>query len=319
VLITVLKVFGAVVLLTITVLRLPVVLNRNRSHAAWTGALLGALVLSINELFLPYAQLDSWFGGHNWLHLVRNVLVLGAMWALRVALFEALQERPWTHGRKRLEAAAAVGVIAVMTLAFWSIDKSSTSMVFIPDHIGQLPALVYGTVYMLAAAGLMFDTAWRILRELRGGRRRRTGVRTALSLMCLGALSMGAASVIECFYMAADHLHTADGPLIVAAHDAFGPLFLSGAGLLAVGLLVLAASALIRRWHLGDRYYLGRLVALRQGSLRDGLAAAVRTPQPRSDLYQAVIATYDAESREEIAQCIRRDKVMKVVEQRFGG
>jgi hypothetical protein len=192
-----LKPFAALVLFAITLLRLRVVVDRSRSHAAWVGTLLGALALSVNPFFITEYEIDALLGGHNWFHLMRNVLVLGAMWSLRVALLEALQEHPWSHQRKRLETAAAAAVIGVMTFSFWSIDRSSTSMAFIPEHIDQLPALVYGTVYMAAAAGLMFDTSWRIFRGLREDRRRRTRVRVALTLMCVGAISMGIASVIE--------------------------------------------------------------------------------------------------------------------------
>ncbi|GGG69207.1 hypothetical protein GCM10011374_37040 [Kocuria dechangensis] len=316
-LIALLKPFAALVLFVITAIRWRVVFDRDRSHAAWIGTLMGTLALSVNPFFITEYEIDALLGEHNWFHLMRNVLVLGAMWSLRVALLEALQEHPWSHQRKRLETAAAATVIGVMTFSFWSIDRSSTSMAFIPEHIDQLPTLVYGTAYMAAAAGLMFDTSWRIFRGLREDRRRRTRVRVALTLMCVGALSMGIASVVECFYMAADHLHATDGAFIVVTHAAFGPLYLSGAGLLAVGLLVLAASAAIRRWHLGDRFYLGRLMALRQDSMRAGLTVAVYSSNPRSELYEAMIATYDAEAREDIPTCPKRDKMMQAVEGRF--
>ena len=317
-LIDLLKPCAALVLFAITLLRLPVIFDRSRSHAAWLGTLLGALALSINPVFITEYEVDAALGGHNWFHLVRNVLVLGAMWFLRVALLEALQMSPRFRRQRRVEAMIAIVVYSLMTFSFWGIDKSVTSMAFIPEHIDQLPALVYGTVYMAAAAGLMFDTSRRVLGGLREKRRRPARVQVALSLVCAGALSMGIASVIECLYMAADHLHATDGRFIMVTHAAFGPLYLSGAGLLAVGLLVLATSAALRRWHLGDRYHLGRLVAERQGRVGHGLAVAARSPRPRQDLYKAMIAAYDAESRGDIPPCSKRNKMMEAVEARFG-
>ncbi len=317
-LIDLLKPCAALVLFAITVLRLPVIFHRARSHAAWLGTLLGALALSINPVFITEHEVDAVLGGHNWFHLVRNVLVLGAMWSLRVALLEALQANPWPRQQRRVEALIAAMIFGLMTFSFWGIDKAVTSMAFIPEHIDQLPTLVYGTVYMAAAAGLMLDISWRVLGGLREKRRRHARVRVALSLVCAGALSMGIASVIECLYMAADHFHATDSRFITVTHAAFGPLYLSGAGLMAAGLFVLAASAALRRWHLGDRYHLGRLVAERQGRLRHGLAVATCSPRPRQDLYKAMIAAYDAESRGDIPPCPRRDKMMKAVEARFG-
>ena len=317
-LVALLKPCAALILFAITLLRLPVIFNRSRSHAAWLGTLLGALALSINPVFITEYEVDALLGGHNWFHLVRNVLVLGAMWSLRVALLEALQTNPWSRQRQRLETMTAAITIGLMTFSFWGIDKSPTSMAFVPEHIDQLPTLIYGTVYMAAAAGLMLDVSWRVLDGMREKRRRHARVRVALSLVCAGALSMGIASVIECLYMAADHLHATDGRFIMITHAAFGPLYLSGAGLLAVGLLILAASAALRRWHLGDRYHLGRLVAERQGRVHHGFAVATRSPQPRQDLYKAMIAAYDAESRGDIPPCSKRDKMMEAVEARFG-
>ena len=234
-LIDLLKPCAALVLFAITLLRLPVIFDRSRSHAAWLGTLLGAFALSINPVFITEYEVDALLGGHNWFHLVRNVLVLGAMWFLRVALLEALQMSPRFRRQRRVEAMIAIVVYSLMTFSFWGIDKSVTSMAFIPEHIDQLPALVYGTVYMAAAAGLMFDTSRRVLGGLREKRRRPARVQVALSLVCAGALSMGIASVIECLYMAADHLHATDGRFIMVTHAAFGPLYLSGAGLLAPG------------------------------------------------------------------------------------
>lgn len=318
-----LKAAGAAALFAITLLRFPVIMDPRRSHSALVGTFLGALALSVNELFVTYSQIDALLGGHNWLHLVRNVLVLGAMWALRVSLFEALQKHPWPANRKRLEAASAAGVAIIMFCSFWVIEKTSTTMTFIPDHIQQLPALIYGTVYMLAAGLLMFDTSLRAFAELRSGpgqvRWRRLRIRSALGFLGLGTLSMAAASVIECIYMAADHIHDSHGSVILFTHAAFGPLFLGGAALTAIGLLVLALSGLSRRWQLGDRYYLGRLVAIRQGRVRDGISIAARSSCPRDDLYRAMISVFDEQSREKIKPCPRRDRVMQSVEERFGG
>jgi hypothetical protein len=312
------KAAGATVLFAITLLRFRVLLDPKRSHSALIGTFLGALALSINDLFVTYSQIDAVLGGHNWLHLVRNVLVLGAMWALRMSLFEAIQKHPWPRIRKRLEATFAAGVTVIMLWSFSLIDKSPTTAAFIPDHIGQLSALMYGTVYMLAAAALMLDTSLRAHAELRSRRGRRARIRVALGLLSFGTASMAAASVIECIYMAADHTHDTRGPVILVTHAAFGPLFLGGAGLTAVGLLVLAVSGALRRWKLGDRYYLGRLVSIRQESFREGLSVAMRSPSPREDLYTAMISVFDEQSREIIRPCPRRDGVMHTVERRFG-
>lgn len=228
--------FVVAVLLLIVILRTKPAFSgpkhlQRKARPGWAAGLVATLAFLALGTVVPSATLDSWLGGTNWIHLVRNLLAVAAIWLLRDAVM-ILQESydGRRYQRPKRQSPWVLGLLLIMiVLPFLFIDRGpTTDSSFMTDTLSQLPAVVYGSVYMLSMAWIGADMAL----ALRGR------WASFFALFITGGWAIVLASVDEIVYLVLGHLALGPGWLIELTRLAFYPLLYMGVALVAIGLAV---------------------------------------------------------------------------------
>ncbi|WP_077490902.1 hypothetical protein [Sinomonas mesophila] len=244
---------GVLALRTVSALR-----RRTRPGPALLSAILGFIALMTTGVLVPEGVLDGWLGGTNLLHLIRNLLVLGAVWNLRRAIALVIDVE-----NKRSNPTPLLVLCLVVSVFFASHSHEGTHPSFIPAY-AHLPGIwAYGTLYMAGVLWMALD----IVRGMREGRLEQLATPPRLASMWLfsgGGVLMGAASALEIGYMTEVLLHGNGTPLAVGLYPWFSPLLYGGIGFIVLGLLIPPVLSA-----------LGRLAVRLANSRRHALAAPV--------------------------------------------
>lgn len=308
--------FIVLVLLVIVVLRTrpaffgPLALRR-KARPGWAAACVAALAFLALGAVIPSVTLDSWLGGTNILHLVRNLLAVTAIWLLRSAVM-VLQEsysgssepRPKRHSPWVLLA-----IVILITVPFLFINRgSSATDSFMTVVIGQAPAVVYAVIYMLAMAWIGADMALALTAR----------VRSFFFLFVAGGWAIVIASLDEIAYLILGHFSFGPAWFIELTRGGFYPLLYLGVALVAIGLTVRPVRRRIEDY--GISHY--RRVILKIVDSKGEAIASLLWPEGNerksasnadvSDLYRFAIALRDWETKgtNQLSEAERR-KIMK--------
>jgi hypothetical protein len=305
--------------------RLPRVVRRGRLDVVWVGTVLAAVAFSANPFMISERALDAWLGGTNVFHLLRNLLALSAIWCLRVALVQLLQDRRWNRSRLLREAAVGATFLLGLTAAFLAIDRGPTTGAFIPDHLDQGATVLYTGLIMAMGGWNAADVARVAYRELvRLGNGRDRLLRPALlGLICgAGLLALGCA--LEAIYVALGHLSTLR-PVTEALRSSFGPVFMPGAALVCLAVAWLGAYAQVRRLQVGVRMDIMRIAPIFRQVRADRWSPNERHPgwssalsdSPQRALYTAVIAIEDTLRADAVSLSRQQRRALEDAERRF--
>ncbi len=272
-----------VVLVIITVVRMPSVIRQPSSRLAWLATLSGCAAFAMTGAVIPLSVLDAWLGGTNLGNLFQNVFATTAFWflmqAARTVDGSRVNPRSWW---------VLPAMVVAFSIPFLMIpSRGPTSNDFIKQYADEVTLWVYASVYM----GCVVFIMWRLLAGIRGRTPR------PYVLIRVGAWAIGAASVLEIAYLTLRVLDVQPRAAVELIGHAFVLPFYGGVILAAIGL---AAFAFVRRtrWSV--------LVALRVLLLR---ANTERGLDPRTvhedgadayDTYRLAVRLTDIANSEEL-------------------
>lgn len=254
------------------------------ARLTWLASGVGIAALAVSGLTVPAVVVDSWLGGVNLNHLLRNVLTLLAFWLVSQGVATQGSRAP-----RRVSWWPVAATALVMSLAFSAVEPEATSRDFIREHSTEFALWLYASTYM---AGLVVISLHIVVALLRGSS-------AGSWFIIVGAALTAGGSLFELAYLSAEFWsfwpHAVRGSL----NQGFTFLFYPGVGLIAAG---------IATFHLGHKRRLRHVkkVATRLqaelvnvGHKYSGIpiqASKDRGPA-MGQLYQLVIAAHDLEAQ----------------------
>lgn len=225
-LVQVFSLLAFVVLVTITVMRMPSVVSEPSSRLAWLATLSGCAAFAMVGAVIPLNLLDGWLGGTNVVNLLQNIFATTAFWFLMQAS-RTLDGSPFDL-RSLWQLPA---MLAAFTVPFLLIpDRGPTSDDFIKLYANQPTLWAYASIYMGCVAVIM----WRLLAGVRGRTPRQ------YVLIRVGAWGIAAASVLEIVYLTLRVLNVEPRWLVDLIGHGFVVPFYGGVILAAIGLAAFA-------------------------------------------------------------------------------
>lgn len=219
-----------VVLVVITLVRMPSVIRQPSSRLAWLATLCGCAAFAMVGVVIPLELLDGWLGGTNMVNLFQNIFATMAFWFLMRASRTLDGSRMSRFSWWQLPA-----MLVAFTIPFLLIpERGPTSDEFIKLHADKVQLWAYASIYM----GCVVFIMWRLLAGVRGRTPRQ------YVLIRIGALAILAASVIEIVYLTLRVLKVEPRSVVELVGHAFVLPFYGGVILAAIGL---AAFAFVRR------------------------------------------------------------------------
>lgn len=196
--------------------------------AMWS-VFIGAIALICRGIIVPAAELDAVLGGVNRLHLVRNLLVVMAVWCLRRAVADERARtreagQPDNGGKPRI--LPVVGLMAAFSLLFSLEETGPTTATFIPQYVHLDNIWAYASIYMLGIGLMALD----IVRLSRGR------FRSYMGFFAAGGSLMASSSAVELAYMWLIHFDQGSTLLRDALYLFFQVVFYLGIALIALGL-----------------------------------------------------------------------------------
>lgn len=280
---TVLPVLLGVVLL----LRVGALIQERRIPSpALVSALLGFAALFTVGFAVPEGVVDSWLGGTNLLHLIRNLLFLSSMWFLRRAICLVL-DRP----SARLNPVPLLLQMLAMAVFFASSPRGATTGWFIPEYVHEPGIWAYANVYMAGVLWLAVDII-----QLARTAGRPIGWFWWFSA---GGVLISIASAVELLYMSVVPQLGRDSSLAQNLYPLFSPLLYSGIAAIVVGLCIPPVITLVRRVQLPLRLANSRasaacapLMGCRRSTAR-ALVTGFLASDPRGEVYDTMIQLRD--------------------------
>lgn len=199
-------------------LRLPALRRGGAGTLSELALLTGAGALFMVGVVVPLPIVDSWLGGTNVVNLLQNVLATLAIWFMTMTA-KNMATGSWPAKRAVWELGV---VIAAFSIPFFLMDRGNTDDQFIRANAADVHLWLYASIYMGYVAYLMV----RMFIAL--GRREPR----PYAVVRIGAVLMGAASVVEIVYLTLRVVGIRDEWL----GDLFIPLFYGGILLIAIGL-----------------------------------------------------------------------------------
>jgi hypothetical protein len=175
----------------------------------------------MSGLVIPIQVVDRLLGGTNLNNFFQNTLTLIAFWLV----FQGLAIQGKMSGQRILWW-PLIALLLVMTSAFFSIDRSSTTQHFIAEHATQFPLWLYASVYMAGVAAISMYMAWKLIR----------GSSTGTKFIAAGAVLVALGSIIQVVFLTASLLGDWDDSTLKLLDEAFYPTFYPGVVLIAVGI-----------------------------------------------------------------------------------
>lgn len=255
--------FSFAVLGLVLTLRLPpYVSSRTLPGPALWSVIFGVLALLARGVVIPAPLLDAVLGGVNYLHLVRNLLVVAAVWCLRRAVADEIFRSSKTPGytRPRHRLAALFGLMAAVSILFTLTATGPTTETFIPQYAHLDAIWAYASTYMVGVALMAADV----------GRLSRWRFRSYLGFFTVGASIMCVSSIVELGYMWMIHFDQGTDWERQLSYWFFQIFFYVGIASIAIGLSVRPVDT---TWSVRLR------IACAQ------LAAAVPLPKASSNLF----------------------------------
>lgn len=261
-----LSLLAFVVLVVITLVRMPSLIREPSSRLAWLATLSGCAAFAMVGVIIPLEMLDGWFNGTNMVNLFQNAFATMAFWFLMRAS-RTLDGSRFSRGSWwQLPA-----MLAAFTIPFMLIpDRGPTSDEFIKLHADKVQLWAYASIYM----GCVVFIMWRLLAGIRGRTPRQ------YVLIRIGAWAIATASVIEVVYLTLRVLKVEPRSVVEMVGHGFVLPFYGGVILAAIGL---AAFAFVHRMR-GSV-----LVALRVLLLRANAGRGL----DRADIAEAGADAYD--------------------------
>lgn len=268
-----------------------------RSSTAFLGAAaVGLLGLFCTGVVIREQVLDGLIGGHNVLHLVRNLCVTIAVWLIRRGLFSAYsrEDQPragFTHWPLALFLA-----VAAISAPFALQVFVPTTARFIPETVTQVPIYVYATTYM-AILGLLCLSAARICLHHQESRPVRVSARVVGAGLCLLVVSCA----VEIGYMTLRFTAVGAGDVEELLYSLFSPLFYGGVLGVVLGLGIPPVVKAYRHLQIRNRTGLvlltvdaGRaLWSMSTREWRRQIWANLMSADPGADLYSYVVRFHD--------------------------
>jgi hypothetical protein len=230
--------------------------RRNASKAFLTATGVGTFGLFCTGALIPAQILDSWIGGHNALHLIRNLCVTTAIWLVRDGLYAIHSTTTNERLRSRFSARPRflLLILAAITAPFLLQKFVPTTQRFIPENVSQTPVFVYATIYMVALGMLAFSTIRLCVRV-----EDTLPVVVSMRVVAFGMALIVCASTDEVAYMSFAHLGTTSGGTVELMYWAFDPFFYGGVLVTSLGLGIAPVCKAWRRLHLRSRVFLAAL------------------------------------------------------------
>lgn len=211
---------------------------------------IGLLGLFSTGVVVPEATLDGLLGGHNVLHLLRNLAVTYAVWLIREGVMKAFGDE--AERAKFIYRRRFLAIITVLIVTPFLVQRFvPTTDRFVPENVDQLPVLIYATVYM-AALGFLAASVVRTCLKPQASR----AVRISARGVAIGMALMTMACIDEIAYMQLEALHA--GPAVVRSvlYSAFSPLLYGGVLIVSLSLALPLLIRVIRALDLLNRFTL---------------------------------------------------------------
>lgn len=215
-----------IVLVVITLVRMPSVVTKPSSRLAWLATLSGVVAFAMVGVVVPLERLDGWLGGTNMVNLLQNIFATTAFWFLMQASRTLDGSR---FNRRSLWELPTM--IVAFTIPFLLIpDRGPTSDDFIKAHAGQPGLWAYASIYMGCVVFIML----RLLVGIRGRKPRQ------YVLIRIGAVAIAFASVLEIIYLTLRVTNAQPRWLVELVGEGFVLPFYGGVILAAIGLAAFA-------------------------------------------------------------------------------
>ena len=270
-----------IVLVVITLVRLPSAITRPSSRLAWLATLSGVAAFTMVGVIVPIETLDGWLGGTNLVNLLQNLFATTAFWFLMQAA-RTVDGSPFN----RSLVWELPAMLAAFTLPFFLIpDRGPTSAEFIKVHAAQPSLWAYASIYM----GCVIFIMLRLMVGIRGRHARQ------YVLIRIGATGIVIGSALEILYLTLRVTDFQPRWLVDLVDAGFVLPFYGGVIVAAVGLAAFAfvthtrSSVLIALRVLLMRANTGR------GLTRDVLAEADDDPY---DTYRLAVRLTDIANSE---------------------
>jgi len=215
-----------VVLVIITLLRMPSVITEPSSRLAWLATLSGCAAFATVGVVIPLELLDGWLGATNVVNLLQNLFATTAFWFL-------MQASRTLDGSKfdRRSLWELPAMLVAFSIPFALIpDRGPTSDDFIKEHADKVALWAYASIYMACVVFIMM----RLLIGIRGRSPRQ------YVLIRIGAWGIAAASVLEIVYLTLRVADAQPRSLVELVGHGFVLPFYGGVILAAIGLAAFA-------------------------------------------------------------------------------
>lgn len=279
----------AIAFLLVFIVRTPKVLSSPKGRASWLACGFGGLGFLISDSFVPYTTVDSWLGGSNLTHLLRNLLLTTALWFLRQAVMQTIPARHKLNDAWKYSLYTLICGLAAIAVPFLIADTSGTSDSFMTERGSQPGVYIYAFVYMAFVALMGLDLVWALRGKWIG----------CLGLIRAGSFLIFASSVDEMLYITAVFTHTGSEGFLTFTRSAFSVIYV-GVALIVVSLCIMAFHPLQRLTTAAlqslIRYHQNKI----PGDANDQSPEQPALSTPRSKMYRSLILLHDLETQHKV-------------------
>ncbi|MGW9159315.1 hypothetical protein [Microbacterium sp. NPDC055665] len=274
------------VLIVAVVVRAHSAFQNAEAFPAWLATVIAIPALLSRGALIPIDTLDAWVGGQNIIFLIQCWCATFAFWAIGEAARLLPGNRDNDLGSRdpvKLDFRVPLLWSAGYTIPFFFIaERTPTELFFIDAHVDDLAAVLCGVLYMAGVIGICLT----LLHRLRG---RRTVGHWALKL---GAAAVAGGSTLWSVAIVIHHALDLRRAAILWMYLGFDVLFYPGVVLMAVGLLLFAATRRVRQN--GAR---SRARTPRQILERHSIDASHMATDPIDQLIELLVKVRDAYQR----------------------
>lgn len=273
------------------------------SHATWWGTVFLGVVFAINNWMIPERTLEQLASSPNAFHLVRSVFAFLGIWCFHIAMVDAsarTAQRQLGGTRKIFDGLFPATTVAVMVISFGLVQQHGLSHRFLPEHITQVPTVVYGVTFMAATSWAGVSLAVRAFWISKEQWRLADRVLLALMGAAFSMLTIG--FLANAVLLVATH-YEASSPVLSWIREHFDAWFMASISLLALVLIIMgslafgrtvaARASLVRIFPLWKRMGAADVVLLPS---RPGLGAAL-SHGADTILYRAIVSIDDVLER----------------------
>lgn len=310
------------ILATVFAVRLYFVMRWRSSTAFLAATGVGVVGLFTTGVVVPEATIDAAMGGHNVLHLVRNLCVTVAVWLVREGIFSAYSEGDG-YRRQLSHRPAAVGFMALAIAIPFTFQRFvPTTSEYLPENLNQPAVFVYAVVYM-GLLGLLAMSVLTVCLHRQDSR----PVRVSAAVVATGMTLIVLACTDEILFLSLEFV-SAGHELTSILYMLFSPLFYTGVLLTSFGLGIPPMVKAGRHFQLPDRTALLVLTLMLSRSYWQfgpttwlhKVGESFTTKDPSGRLYEFMIRASDhriAPARKPTPWLA--DRVLTSVQSRFDG